>query len=86
MAGGNKMWKHLSGVVAVIDRDDVRRWIWKSSGRVAVVSEIADLKSDRGDVVVSEIADLENRKVDMENRRRGGGGAGVDCWVGGERI
>ncbi|GJQ96016.1 hypothetical protein Tco_0007155 [Tanacetum coccineum] len=73
MAGENRMWKHLSEVVAVIVGDGGRRWIWKSSGGVAVVSEIADLKSDRGEVVVSEIADLENRKVDMEI----GGGAEV---------
>ncbi|GKB90402.1 hypothetical protein Tco_0962674 [Tanacetum coccineum] len=70
MAGENRMWKHLSEVVAVIVGDGGRRYGY---GRVAVVSEIADLKSDRGEVVVSEIADLENRKVDMEI----GGGAVV---------
>ncbi|GJU15358.1 hypothetical protein Tco_1143324 [Tanacetum coccineum] len=63
--------------------ENMGRWIWKSSGVVAMVPEMANLKSDRGEVVVSEMTYLENNKVDMENQRWSGGGAGVDCWVGG---
>ncbi|GKC73081.1 hypothetical protein Tco_1118964 [Tanacetum coccineum] len=73
-----KRWMVVGGL------ENMGRWIWKSSGGVAVVPEMENLKSDRGELVVSEMTDLENRKVDIGNRRRSGGGAGVDCWVGGE--